>query len=536
MKLYKKFLTVALASLTMIGCADLDTEPMGGTITADQKSETAAENPERVEASVNGIFTLFSIYANTTGGHNDFGYSALMLLNDARGMDFVTENIGYNWFSYPIAMTGDWNINSISNVMTWQTLYNQIFAANAVTATIDTDEQLDDATGNPTSRYYLAQALTARAFDYFHLAQMYQQTYVGHEDLPCVPVITEKNSDVVAAEGGARNSVREVYAQILADLTNSITLLEGSNVVRPDRRYVDAAVAYGLRARVRLVMNDWTGAAEDAEMALTLTDARPIGLSAAAKPGFKDMSESDWMWGIKIAETDRVVTSGIVNWPSHMGSLNYGYASVGAWRRISMKLYNDIPASDVRKGWWLDENSTSGNLTSAQQNYVNSNGIPAYTQVKFAPYNDELGTSTNANDIPLMRVEEMYLILAEATAMAGDPATGKNLLESFVKNYRNANYVFLGSTAAEIQEEVWNQRRIEFWGEGLSYFDLLRLKKGIDRRGAGFETGYVYNIPAEDDILIFLIPQVETESNKLIDGDKDQNPIPTVPTPVADEA
>ena len=37
-----------------------------------------------------------------------------------------------------------------------------------------------------------------------------------------------------------------------------------------------------------------------------------------------------------------------------MGSLNYGYASVGGWRRISPKLYNEIPASDVRKGWFLN--------------------------------------------------------------------------------------------------------------------------------------------------------------------------------------
>lgn len=33
------------------------------------------------------------------------------------------------------------------------------------------------------------------------------------------------------------------------------------------------------------------------------------------------------MWGIIISETDRVVTSGIVNWISHMGSFNYGYAN-----------------------------------------------------------------------------------------------------------------------------------------------------------------------------------------------------------------
>jgi len=35
---------------------------------------------------------------------------------------FVSEDIGYNWFSYPITMTGDWDINGTSNVMTWEIL------------------------------------------------------------------------------------------------------------------------------------------------------------------------------------------------------------------------------------------------------------------------------------------------------------------------------------------------------------------------------------------------------------------------------
>ena len=514
---------MALASLSLVGCADLDTEPMGATITADQKASTVDANPERVAAGVNAIPSMFSIYENTTEGHNDFGYSALMLLSDGRGMDLVSDNIGYNWFSYPITMTGDWNISSVSNIMTWETLYNQIFAANTVTASLNREAQLgEDA--DPTYQYYLAQALVVRAFDYFHLAQQYQQTYVGHEDMLCVPIITEENADVVPIDGCPRSSVRQVYELIMEDLNDAVTMLEATNVKRADRRYVDAAVAHGLRARVEMVMNKWAEARDDAQAAIDLTDARPASIEEVSKPTFKDMTEPNWMWGIKISEEDRVVTSGIVNWPSHMGSLNYGYASVGAWRYISKKLYNSIPNSDARKGWWLDENSTSANLNEEQQAYVDETGIPAYTQVKFAPYKDEIYTSTNANDIPLMRVEEMYLVLAEATAMAGDAGTGKSILESFVKTYRNPNYTSKASSAQDVQDDVWNQRRIELWGEGLSYWDIMRLKKGIDRRGAGFETAYVYNIPAEEEIFIFKIPKEETEANKLIDGVADNNP------------
>ena len=539
MKLNKNIFIMALASLTLVGCADLDTEPLGSTITTDQKDATVEANPERVGAGVNAISVMFSVYMNVFPAderHDDFGYPALMLYMDSRGMDLVSEGIGYNWFSGSVYMTGDWNISGVTNVMTWETLYNQIFTANAVAEGISLEEQLNEETADPTYQFYLGQALALRAFDYFHLAQMYQQTYVGHEDKPCVPIITDENKLAVAEAGGTpRNTVREVYEQIMSDLNNAVTLLEASNVKRTDRRYVDAAVVHGIRARVEMVMNDWAAARDDAKAAIELTDARPATIEEVSKPTFKDMTEPNWMWGIKIAEEDRVVTSGIVNWPSHMGSLNYGYASVGAWRYISKKLYNSIPANDVRKGWWLDEDSKSANLNEDQQAYVDGAEMKPYTQMKFAPYKDEIYTSTNANDIPLMRIEEMYLILAEATAMAGDAGEGKSVLETFVQTYRYPAYSAIGSSAEEIQEAVWNQRRIELWGEGLSYFDILRMKKGIDRRGAGFEAAYVYNIEPEDNILIFKIPNVETEANKFINGEMDNNPDPEVPTPVDDE-
>ena len=44
----------------------------------------------------------------------------------------------------------------------------------------------------------------------------------------------------------------------------------------------------------------------------------------------------------------------------------------------------------------------------------------------------------------------------------------------------------------------------------------MRLKKGVDRRGAGFADHLVFNIPAGDKILIYPIPQAEMERNPLI--------------------
>ncbi len=479
---YNKIIAMVLGGVMAVSCADLDTEPQGSTITADQKAEVIANNPDRVSASVTAITTMFSVYMNALGSgyHNDFGYPSIMLMTDSRGTDLVGIDTGYNWFRSALYLT-EGGINGQGSNIAWATLYNQIYNANAVVALIDKE------TEDPTLKFYLAQALAIRAFDYFNLAQLFQFTYQGNEDAPCVPLVLDTNADDAAANGLGRSTVGEVYTQIMDDLNLAVELLGSSSTTRSDKRYLSYDVALGLRARVNLVMQNWAAAAADAQAAISASSATPKSMENASKPTFKSLDEEDWMWGIKIAETDRVVTSGIVNWPSHMGSLNYGYASVGAWRMINPTLYDYINDSDVRKGWFLGRDGISSNLNQDQQEYLIDAECPPFTQVKFAPYGDEIYASTNACDIPLMRIEEMYLILAEAQAMGGNVSQGAATLQTFVQTYRDPAYSVAVSTAQNLQDEVWRQRRVELWGEGLSYFDILRLRKGIDRANTEFK-------------------------------------------------
>ncbi len=524
-----KLIASALLSASLVGCNDLDTEPLGAVITSGQKEDVVAADPEMISASVTGITAMFSVYGNaipTSFGHDDFGYGSLMLGFDSRGMDMVGPDNGYNWYTRFMTFE-DVFFNYRGTNMVWRTMYNQIYTANAVIGTIGADPEED------ALKYYLAQALAIRAFDYFVLAQMYQHTYKGHESAPCVPLITNENANEAAANGCARSTVQEVYDLIMADLNSAVSLLESTSKTRGnDKRYISKEVAYGLRARVNLTMQNWSAAAADAQKAIDGSGA-PYSREEVSVPGFTESADHSWMWGIVIAETDRVVTSGIVNFASHMGSLNYGYASVGAWRTISKKLFNEIPATDVRKGWWLDANKQSDHLNEAQVAQAARYGCPAYCQMKYGPYKGVMGQSTNASDIPLMRVEEMYLILAEAQAMGGNPAAGAATLQKFVNDYRDAAYVCTASSAEAVQDAVWMQRRIELWGEGLSYFDIQRLNKGIDRRGAGFPAAYVFNIPAGDNTLIYRIPESEEQANALISSE-DNNPVTVIPSPVAD--
>ena len=533
-KIINTILLTAFTGSVLVSCSDLDTEPMGNTITAEQKERVYTQNPDMVAASVTGITNMFSVYGNLTSNpdHDDFGYPATMIAMDSRGQDMVSAAIGYNWFRAYLEWR-DLSYNAGYSSMHWGTIYNQIYAANQVAILIDpetTDAQL---------KYFLAQALAIRAYDYFVLAQLYQFTYKGHEQLPCVPIITEANADDAAANGCDLSTVEEVYTQINTDINKAIDLLTQSGIKRSDKRYVDLSVAYAIRARINLVMNNWSEAASDAKYVIDNGGYTPYSLADMRRPSFINIQDNSWIWGILISEEDRVVTSGIVNFPSHMGTLCYGYASVGAWKWCSKKLYEAIPATDVRKGWFIDENLKSSNLNEEEQNYILSNNsgnnpIKPYTQVKFAPYGGEVYTSTNACDIPLIRIEEMYYILAEAQAMGGNPAQGASTLQSFVQTYRDPSYTCTATSATDIQEEIWMQRRIEFWGEGISWFDLKRLGKGINRHGCGYPESAIFTIEGNDKRMNFQIPQGEIEGNAKLSVEKNVDSDIANPTPEVD--
>ena len=529
------FASSLLLSLAFTGCQDLDTAPEGDVLTTDQKEEVYELNPERADAAINAIYSQFKEYMpneNALGAsrHNDIGYPTIMLCTDANGMDVVSDDNGSNWQGNSLTYDDHLDYTSYECQMVWNDLYNIIFSCNNAIASFDPE------TDDPTFQMYLGRAYATRAFCYFNLAQLYQFTYVGNQDKPCVPLITNENSADAAANGAPRATVQAIYDQIEADLETGINFLkaaEDAGATRADRRYIDQSVAYGIRARVALTKQEWAAAAEAAQTAISLSDARPATIEEVSYPTFWDVSEPDWMWGVLVEESDNVVSSGIVNWPSHMGSLNYGYANFSGGKQINKALYNTIPDTDVRKGWWTNEEGTSPNLSAAQQEWMDTY-YGGYTQVKFGPYNDVIGQSASANDVPLMRIEEMYLILAEAQAMGGNTGTGKATLETLIQSYRDPEYTCTAASATDIQEEIYRQRRIELWGEGLIWYDIMRLNKDVDRRGAGFpQPSSVYHIPAGSNILLWRIPQNEINSNQAL-TEGDNNPVGSTPQPVQD--
>lgn len=533
--LNKYILVLLIASFGFASCEDYLNAPIeGGTITEEQKKAAIEANPELLSADVAAMNANMIAYYGILGSgfHNDFGYAAACLYMDSNGADMTCANIGYNWFSTN-ASYADREYSGNRTFFMWSLFYKQIASANIVISAVDPETENDILKG------YLGQALAIRAFDYMHLAQLHQFTYKGHETKLCVPIVTEKTT-AEEASNNPRATVEAVYAQILSDLNDAVGLLDGFK--RQDKGYVDQGVAYGLRARANLIMNNWAAAASDADSALIVSGAVPYSIEEASTPKFYDAADKTVMWANIITENNEVVLSGIVNMPSHLCSFyTDGYVGVGAWKKINKPLYNKISTGDIRKQWWLNDGGQSTLVASPvyddwRATASGDGDFGPYTNVKFGADGgvSGLSTQTPAQDWFLMRAEEMILIKAEGLAMSNKTAEAKALLENFVNTNRMVAGTYTApSDAAALQNEIWYQRRIELWGEGFSFYDVMRLKKPVTRIENGvtsFPDAWQFNIAAEDPVLLWLVPKSEIEANKGI-SEEDNNDKVSPPKP-----
>ena len=132
-------------------------------------------------------------------------------------------------------------------------------------------------------------------------------------------------------------------------------------------------------------------------------------------------------------------------------------------------------------------------------------------------------------DYVWMRIEEMYLIAAEAECRLGNDAGAREYLMDLMSK-RDASYscaqksgTSMGKLTSDytgsLLEEIIIQRRIELWGEGFRWFDLKRLGLPLDRTGSNFDAtfcGFLHKDPNADG-WIFEIPKKETDFNDLIE-------------------
>ena len=540
MKLNRILFALAIA-VAFASCSKIDEiAPQGGTLLASQVQETNEALPSRASASFNGMFTAIGQPCKMYNNPDDWEFLMILFCNDLEGADALIADSGYNWFS----VCGEYssrNNNYRNPAIRYRAPYNMIGDVNTFLGGFAED------VWDPALLNMIAQARVLRAYSYMMLAPQYQfapLTDVKADgkkgaELPCVPLITPEKEGFDFTNN-PRATVQEVYDYVMADLNYAVEALAGAT--RSSKLYVDANVAYGLRARVNLLLGNWDAAYNDAVKAAE--GYEPASIEEVSKPAFYDISEHNWIWGYDMA-------SGYPTYIANNVRGNGLYATTSSWLRsfsnwsysaacqvytcINKLLWDKIPASDVRKGWWVDENLESPlldglawpgfpDVANADDGSDKLAYVP-YTNVKFGC--QSIATVLNEEDMPLMRVEEMILIQAEAKAHT-NAAEATQILEKFVKTYRDPQYS-ASAGGRSLLDEIWFQRRVELWGEGFGVFDNLRLDKPIVRNHGKASTNiadaFRFNLDSQDPWLRMRFPMGEMNTNfGIVDNQGGQQP------------
>ena len=540
-RIFAKLLVFSFAVALCSSCIK-ETFPMSDTATKEQLASSSSALTAMVGAIPAQMATGYLVYGSQTY-ETDMAWPGIMIaLDSVTGIIVDTGDPGYDWYqaySNPAYGIGE---TSYESYIPWRTMYMFIKSANDVIGTVD-EENADAEQLN-----LLAQALTYRALFYYTLSNMYEYkaptdpgvaaSYKPEKDIAglTVPLVTEKTTQE-EAKSNPRIPVADMYNFIMADLDKAEQYI---NDDKGGSLLPNLGVVYGLKARAYMKMGAdgvsgaYAKAAEYADKAIAQQAGSPLTQEQWENPqtGFNNFAanSNSWMWYIQYsAETIGNLNTFVAHMSCEETWTSYGCAS---GRGISKEIYDAIPDTDFRKHSWIDPGKYDYYDYKRNRDFFNhksSNRIlHPYANIKFRPAKGDYATYKvgGASEVPLMRVEEMYFIKAEATALNGNIAEAKNILNSIIRT-RDAAYDCSSIADNFFASELYRQKVVEFWGEGIVFHDAKRI-------GAGMHNGYPgTNVPGDFRINCtgvcpawnFVIPKSEISGNPALDGYN--NPDPT---------
>ena len=539
-----KFTAVLLGSSVLLPGCIKETFPESGYATSDQ----TAESPFAMEGLVTAMPTVLITSYLDLGDHFDFGYPGIFGATDRLvGEVFpVSGNLpgGNQYYDR-------WQPWLYVNGLAANNWPTEFFYTNYSKFIFTANEAIEIAKTNDAYGEMLGIGKTFRALGYLDMARQYDPLPAKAPERPAyeteleavkgltVPIVRE-GMTLEELENNPRASREEMFKFIFEDLNDAERLL--ANYTPPTKNLPSLAVVYGLKARAYLWLGGFTESYADvptgdaayrlaADYARKAIDASGCSIMNESqwldpKTGFNTVN-SAWMWAM--IQTSDTVLNNLLSWSAHMSPeaiWGYGY---GAQPGISVFNYNRISTGDFRKKVFVGPDRSYEAMkpyTSLTEEEFET--IAPYTSFKFHTANGEKTnyTTGNVTSIPMMRVEEMYLTEAEATAHY-DAATGKTLLQSFMVN-RNPSYTV--PAANDLVDEIIFQKQIEFWGEGIIFYDLKRLNKSMHNgdNGTNAPSSAQFTTDGRAPWWNCVIPLTAVQQNTGLSGKNNPNPNQTV--------
>ena len=570
MKRTIKYIILALTAAVSLSCIE-ETVPVGGSVTQAQVSASKSA----LKSMINSIpATLYASgaagYAGSYGDHTDFGMPGVHLRLEHMLEDLATmsDNPYYNrFYAYDMNMAQGSEYTYCAYF--WDYYYTLIRLANDVIASV---KPIINENGSDEEdiefKHIIGQAYAYRAWFYLDLARLFEPKLNKYTDVRhlvglTVPIVDE-NTTIDQTKNNPRVSRETIYKFIFEDLERAEKYLDQrrAEFTAPTlmavygmyaRAYIELGAAYKENKGVNpnpdvlpLTQDEaYTKAAEYARKVINESGKTPLTQSQWEDPinGFNNAgSNNAWIWGVRVSSEN---LNNLLTFISHMSAeaaWGYGrYAQFG----VASALYDQIPDADFRKHSWLDPKRTeyydykfAGSQADRNDFLNGSQGAKAYVALKFRPAQGECNDFNigNAGDYCFMRIVEMYFIEMEAKANL-QLSEGVKLLRDFMQTYRYKSYDRNPTSWNDFKTEYMLQKRIEFWGEGVVFYDYKRLDVGINRAFAGSNHPSVFRLAATDGRSPqwnVVVTRAEFQSNTAI-TDLTNNPDPSNKIPMAEE-
>ena len=347
---------------------------------------------------------------------------------------------------------------------TWTAAYRAINNANLVL------ENLNIVKDNDLKTQLEGEALAIRGMLHFELVRLYALPFgatASNTQLGVVIKTKATTTEEQAFERLPRNNVAEVYNAVIADLTRAASILPDDNGTRIDR-----FVALAMLSRVYLQQGNYQAARAAANEVIS---SGKYSINAAVAATFTNKNTNETIWEIQQNDQNNAGQSndGMATFFASLPGI--GRADV---RMITSFINGNYPANDLRISEWY---------------YVGTGARPGNTYCgKWKAF---------AQNLPIIRINEMYLTRAECNIRLGGAPLGATPAEDLaqVRNSIRTNSV---APANPTLDNVLSERTIELAFEGLRIHDLRRL-----RRPTG---SFEWNA----DRLVFPIPAREVDATE----------------------
>lgn len=373
------------------------------------------------------------------------------------GADFIIYNelktsngkkwIGSSWDSGRCNDIYNINFNPNQTSSLWGYAYFVISAVNNVMDNLE-GKETPDVTAQDLNNLK-AECLFLRALSHFDLVRTYAQPYcfeAGAAHLG-VPIVLKTDSSAKPA----RNTVKEVYDQIVADLLEAESLIDPSYVragVTDKTSVASLPAIQALLSRVYLYSENWQGAADYANKVITnynytLWTAEEVADAACYTVDVPAGGEVIFqVYGAKTNSYD-------------------GYHD-GLAPMCGPSGYGDAGASTDLKAIY-EEGDVRGTLFQEQDGVL-------WT----AKYKGKGLADPDLTNTIVIRLSEMYLNLAEAVVNGAQGYNAPQALEALATS-RGA------TVQTATKEGVYLERQKELAWEAHYWFDLARTKRNMTR-------------------------------------------------------